>query len=275
VEKGYNHRGGIDSDLPGTAPFSGDGRADIRLAVDAAGELYVTSKSDGMIRRLTSGAPPEFVSLPVNRVIDIGASTTFTASAQGTPAPTYQWQRLPVGSDAWLDITNDAVFSGASTAVLTLTAPDYGKSGDRYRCEASCSGADALSTAASLVLRAIPSSWLTTYFTATERADLAISGDMADPDHDGLVNLLEYAFAFDPESDSSAALPKLVKDGANVTLTFPIPRSTMNYVPQKSTDLVAWDSAGISTSSAAGNMTASYPLYASPRTFLRIAVVPK
>jgi hypothetical protein len=46
----YKHRGGMDPDLPGTSTVSGPGRADIRFAVDAAGELYITSKSDGMIR---------------------------------------------------------------------------------------------------------------------------------------------------------------------------------------------------------------------------------
>ena len=46
----YKHRGGMDPDLPGTSTVSGPGRADIRFAVDAAGELYLTSKSDGVIR---------------------------------------------------------------------------------------------------------------------------------------------------------------------------------------------------------------------------------
>jgi glucose/arabinose dehydrogenase len=50
VEKAYHARGGKDPNLPGTSTVSGDGRADIRFAVDAAGELYILSKSDGMIR---------------------------------------------------------------------------------------------------------------------------------------------------------------------------------------------------------------------------------
>ena len=49
----YQSRGGTDPDLPGAATVSGPGRADIRLAVDAAGELYIISKSDGMIRAVT------------------------------------------------------------------------------------------------------------------------------------------------------------------------------------------------------------------------------
>lgn len=49
----YTARGGTDADLPGRSTVSGPGRADIRFAVDAAGELYILSKSDGMIRAIT------------------------------------------------------------------------------------------------------------------------------------------------------------------------------------------------------------------------------
>jgi len=36
--------------LPGRATVSGSGRADAQVAVDAEGELYILSKTDGMIR---------------------------------------------------------------------------------------------------------------------------------------------------------------------------------------------------------------------------------
>ena len=49
----YTTRGGTDADLPGHSTVSGPGRADIRFAVDAAGELYILSKADGMIRVVT------------------------------------------------------------------------------------------------------------------------------------------------------------------------------------------------------------------------------
>jgi hypothetical protein len=52
AQAGYRFRGGKDSDLPGRATVSGAGRADAQLAVDGAGELYVLTKSDGMIRRV-------------------------------------------------------------------------------------------------------------------------------------------------------------------------------------------------------------------------------
>jgi hypothetical protein len=50
AEATYHTRGGKDPDLPGRATVSGDGRTDARFAIDAAGELYIYSKTDGMIR---------------------------------------------------------------------------------------------------------------------------------------------------------------------------------------------------------------------------------
>ena len=50
----YRARGGTDPNLPGQSTVSGPGRADIRFAVDAAGELYILSKADGMIRAVTA-----------------------------------------------------------------------------------------------------------------------------------------------------------------------------------------------------------------------------
>jgi hypothetical protein len=50
----YKARGGADPDLPGTSTVSGPGRADVRFGVDAAGELYLLSKVDGMIRAVVA-----------------------------------------------------------------------------------------------------------------------------------------------------------------------------------------------------------------------------
>jgi hypothetical protein len=50
----YHARDGQSPILPGRALVSGEGRADANLAVDAAGELYVFTKTDGMIRALVS-----------------------------------------------------------------------------------------------------------------------------------------------------------------------------------------------------------------------------
>jgi hypothetical protein len=54
VALAYHARGGKDPDLPGRSTVSGAGRADIRFAVDTDGELYIFSKSDGVIRAVTA-----------------------------------------------------------------------------------------------------------------------------------------------------------------------------------------------------------------------------
>jgi hypothetical protein len=52
AEAAYQARGGKDPDLPGRGTVSGSRRADARFAIDASGELFVYSKTDGMIRQV-------------------------------------------------------------------------------------------------------------------------------------------------------------------------------------------------------------------------------
>jgi hypothetical protein len=53
AEAAYHVRGGKSMHLPGLALVSGEGRADAHVAVDAAGELYVFTKTDGTLRVVT------------------------------------------------------------------------------------------------------------------------------------------------------------------------------------------------------------------------------
>ena len=55
AEAAYHVRGGKDPDLPGTSLVSGTGRADAQLAIDAAGELYIFTKTDGLLRAVVGG----------------------------------------------------------------------------------------------------------------------------------------------------------------------------------------------------------------------------
>ncbi len=52
TQAAYQSRGGQDPDLPGRGTVSGSKRAAARFAVDAAGELMIYSKTDGMIRQV-------------------------------------------------------------------------------------------------------------------------------------------------------------------------------------------------------------------------------
>src|SRR4051812_23325546 len=52
VEQAFHARGGESEALPGAAAVSGRGRVDVRFAEDSARELYLLTKSDGMIRQV-------------------------------------------------------------------------------------------------------------------------------------------------------------------------------------------------------------------------------
>ena len=52
VEAAYHARGGKHPRLQGNPGLIKGGRADVRFSIDAAGELYLYSKSDGMIRKV-------------------------------------------------------------------------------------------------------------------------------------------------------------------------------------------------------------------------------
>ena len=52
VEETFRARGGRGDALPGAAAVSGRGRVDVRFGDDSAGELYLLTKSDGMIRQV-------------------------------------------------------------------------------------------------------------------------------------------------------------------------------------------------------------------------------
>lgn len=64
--------------------------------------------------------------------------------------------------------------------------------------------------------------WLDTHFTEDEQGMAAVSGDDADPDHDGLPNLIEFALQFDPRAPSAIDLDDVeVTAGGDLILEFP------------------------------------------------------
>lgn len=54
-ESTYHHRGGKEEHLASRQRVANQGRADARFAIDHDGELYIYSKSDGMIRQVVAG----------------------------------------------------------------------------------------------------------------------------------------------------------------------------------------------------------------------------
>ena len=61
--------------------------------------------------------------------------------------------------------------------------------------------------ALTLAITSTFASWKSGFFDSQQQSDPGISGDDADPDMDGLSNLLEYALHSDPTQASAAAGP--------------------------------------------------------------------
>jgi mono/diheme cytochrome c family protein len=66
TEETYRERGGKGQALPGMGAIAGRGRVDLRFAVDNDGELYILTKSDGMIRKVVGARSETAPSATVN-----------------------------------------------------------------------------------------------------------------------------------------------------------------------------------------------------------------
>lgn len=119
------------------------------LAFDPAGVLII---GDGTALRKATDlvAAAKIATAPQSQSMPAGMSATFSVLASGSPAPSYQWQRQSAGNPAWLNLSNDAIYGGATTAVLTVNKLATTMNGDRFRCLVSNSGGSDTSVVAVL-----------------------------------------------------------------------------------------------------------------------------
>jgi hypothetical protein len=96
---------------------------------------------------------PSVTSQATGQTVATGQSASFTVSFSGTPSPTYQWQRLAAGSDAWINLSDGDSYAGTSTATLTVSGTTAAMSGDQFRCVATNADGSATSNPATLTVR--------------------------------------------------------------------------------------------------------------------------
>jgi subtilisin-like proprotein convertase family protein len=106
---------------------------------------------------VTVGLPTVITSQPVNQSVCTDKVASFTVIAGGSGL-TYQWQVTTNGGATFLNITDGGVYSGTTTATLTITAPPINMSGYRYRViingNAAC--ATVISNSAMLTVNPLP-----------------------------------------------------------------------------------------------------------------------
>lgn len=98
--------------------------------------------------------------------------------------------------------------------------------------------------------------------------------DCADCDHDGIANLVEYAFGLDPNENSAGELPQPRRVGDQMVIEFSKPAdvSGVVYGAEWSPDLEPGNWKEIPNSGSGDNYTFSMPTGTSPNLFLRLKV---
>ncbi len=119
--------------------------------------------------------------------------------------------------------------------------------------------------------------WRGLHFPGT--ADPAITGPHADPDNDGLENLVEYALGSDPNLPDPAPAPGASSGGDTLGMVWRQSTTAADVLiePQWSGDLVTWESTGLTvTTTASGEgwveKRATLPSADHPRAGMRLLV---
>lgn len=233
-------------------------------------------------------------STPVAREID-GAAAVFTLTRTGpTTSPLYvplSWSGTAVAGTHYTSPPGGVLIpAGSTTTTVTITSiADSTAQGDRtviLTVVTDYSLSAGATPSATATLQDKPyDAWRFSNFTADELADTAVSGDSADPETDGLSNLLEYALGAEPKtSDGIAHTPSVGIDAGLLTLTYT--RTTAitdaTYAVEWSSDLQSWSTGSSVTETLSstdnGNGTTTVvaralaPLSTTPRQFLRLRV---
>jgi hypothetical protein len=109
---------------------------------------------------------PSFTTQPADINVIAGQTASFTAVANGTPAPSITWQMAPVNSSTFVPVsgepgclTTSAAASGTqTTSTCTITQTSLSASGQRYRAVATNPGAPAGVESNAATLTVTPSS---------------------------------------------------------------------------------------------------------------------
>ena len=119
--------------------------------------------------------------------------------------------------------------------------------------------------------------WAATAFTLQQRVSDTITAYTADPNGDGVSNLLAYAFGISPTAGAGTPMPVVAFDGANYTLTYQknTAATDVTFAVQRSANLVNWTTIAtsdvvIGTNGSLQTIRATLPAVAGAPWFYRV-----
>jgi hypothetical protein len=187
--------------------------------------------------------------------------TTYTATAATDANGAYTITGVPVGPNYTVTASKAGYANGAANGV-NVTA-----------------GNTTANT--NITLNVSSAAWAATYFTSGQLADPTISGETANPAHDGVSNLLKYAFNLNPLLPARNGLPVTATTTSGgsqyltITYTTQPQANDLTYSVQVSTNLVTWTAltATAAATSSPVTVTDTTPLSPGIRRFLRVVVI--
>jgi hypothetical protein len=229
-----------------------------------------------LTQSVASNSPPLILSLAITN--SGGLPLAYSISVTGA-------------NTAWLSLssTNDYV-SKTSTQIVQLGFDPAGLTAGTYNATLTVNTSDLLLSATnfpiSFTILSPLNAWrLANFGTAQNSGNAA---DTADPDHDGLINILEYAFNTDPNLPNASPISAAVV-GNHFTITFkrthPAP-ADLSYTPQVAAELTSgvWNSGPVFTSQTVTDngdgtetvvVTDNASIDSAPTHFLRVLIAPQ
>ncbi|MBK8038201.1 MAG: tandem-95 repeat protein [Verrucomicrobiaceae bacterium] len=242
------------------------------------GATWTTRESNREWTAITSSADGSKLAAVV-RGGQIYVSNDFgvTWSAKESPR---QWNAITSSADgrrlAAVDY-NGQIYTSDSMPAITYVAPATpGSTSFTFQVEDDGASSNLDLTPNTMTIHVVsqPDFWRQTHFGSTSNS--GNGGDLADPDGDGVPNLLEYALGLHPGQNSAGQMPQAVRSGGDLIYTFTEPAGVtgITYIAEWSETLQtgSWSSAGITHTVNNRVHTFTLPVGASPGAFIRLRV---
>ncbi|NLH92597.1 MAG: hypothetical protein GX481_09160, partial [Atopobium sp.] len=112
--------------------------------------IFTSSKNRTLVAVFEADVLPVFSIQPADQTVTAGTTASFSVTATGKPAPTYQWQVSTDGGANWNNIAD------ATAASYSIASCDLSMDGYKYRCAAINTAGTAYSDPATLTVNAAP-----------------------------------------------------------------------------------------------------------------------